>query len=134
MFNLIMLFPKSEDFFGDLLAKEDSFKFPEIQLKDEKDKIRLFADMPGYTKDNIDVEVIGNLLSISAENRDKKEKRKKDSYSYQESYHSFHRTFDLGDKVDAKNGSVDYKDGKLEVELPKIKKSKKEKDAKLKVK
>ncbi|GAA4354473.1 Hsp20/alpha crystallin family protein [Variovorax defluvii] len=79
------------------------------------------ADIPGVKKEDINVSVNGNVVSISAETKSEKEtKGNGDKILRSERYYgSVARTFSLGQDVD--DGKVDakYVDGVLTLELPK---------------
>ena len=79
------------------------------------------ADIPGVTKDDIDVQVDGNLVSIRAEARTAKEERGDGDRVLRSERHygTVARTFSLGQDVDASRVQAKYADGVLSLELPK---------------
>ena len=89
-------------------------------VTDEGDAYKLTADLPGFKKDDIEINVEDGILTISAERSEETEKEdKKGRYLRRErTYGSYKRSFDLTD-VDDDNISAKYEDGVLTLELPK---------------
>lgn len=77
------------------------------------------AEIPGVKKEDINVQIDGNAVTISAEvKKDKEEKNER--YVRQERYYgAVSRTFSLGTDVDEKTAAAKYTDGVLELTLPK---------------
>ena len=102
-------------FFGS--ASPDIFK---TDVKDEGDHYLLEADLPGFEKKDIHLDIDGDVLRVSAERHSEHEdKDKKGKYvRCERSYGSYSREFDLSgiraDKIGAK-----YEDGVLKLTLPK---------------
>ena len=89
-------------------------------IVDRGDHYELRADLPGFRKEDINIELDDNCLSIQAERRfENEEKDKKGNYVRRErSYGSFSRSFDVsGIEVSAIKAS--YEDGVLKLVLPK---------------
>ncbi len=78
------------------------------------------ADIPGVKKEDIKVDVNGNVVSISAEVKEEKEQKEGARVIRSERYYgSMSRSFSLGQDVDDKAASAKYTDGVLELTLPK---------------
>ena len=100
-------------FFGD--AELGNFG---TDIIDKGDSYCLQADLPGFKKEDIHVDVDGNRLTISAE-RNNEDKEEQDGYIRRErSYGSYCRTFDISEVV-ADEITADYTDGVLTLNLPK---------------
>jgi HSP20 family protein len=103
------------------------FAFPgeaEVQMKiDVKEDDKSFtiqADIPGVKKEDIQVDVDGGQVSLRAEVRHEKEEKKGEKVRYSErSYGMVSRSFTLPVDVDAKGARAEYKDGVLNLTLPK---------------
>jgi len=111
-------FPVFEEFakFEDLTPKVDMF--------DSKNELVVKMEVPGIDKKNINISISDGMLNVQGEVK-KEEETKKDDYYYSErSYGSFSRRLRL--PVDVKEDLVKatYKDGVLEIKLPKTAKSK----------
>lgn len=99
--------------------KGETFWAPAVDIADEKDHIIVKADIPGMTKDQIEVSVHNDVLTIKGEKRQEKETKEKDYVRTERFYGSFHRSFSLPTQVDSQNVKATYKDGVLEIVLPK---------------
>src|SRR5437867_105434 len=92
---------------------------PEVDIIDEKDLIRVKADLPGLKKEEIEVDLEDDVLTIKGEKREENETREKDLIRSERYYGSFHRSFTLPSSVDAARVNANYRDGVLEITLPK---------------
>ena len=99
-----------------------------IDITDEGDSYKLTADLPGFSKDDIKIDIDGKTLTLSAERHSEfEEKDKKGKYIRAErSYGSFSRSFNL-EGVKADDITASYENGILTLELPKEEKEKSEK-------
>lgn len=78
------------------------------------------AEMPGIKREDINVSIEGNQVSISAESKREKEVRNGDRVLRTERYYGkVYRSFALAQDVDEQNASAKYVDGVLELTLPK---------------
>lgn len=92
---------------------------PLVDIVDEKDQIRVRADIPGMKREDIEVNLENDMLTIRGEKREEKETKDKDMVRSERYYGSFHRTFGLPVSVDASKVNASYKEGVLEIILPK---------------
>ncbi len=106
-----------ESFFG----ADKQFAPCRTDIIDQGDKYLLKADMPGFCKEDIKINVQGDELCISAERKENKDdKDQKGNYIRRERrYDALSRSFGL-DGIDAGKISASYENGVLQVELPKI--------------
>lgn len=82
------------------------------------------ADFPGVKKEDIQIDVHDGTFTLKAEKKFE-EKESKDNYlRVERAYGSFMRSFQLPKNVDAEKIKAEYKDGVLEVTLPKIEEAK----------
>lgn len=102
-------------FFG--TDRISSFK---TDIKDNGNEYLLEADLPGFKKEDIDVNLENNYLTIKAERKvENEEKDKKGRYiRCERSYGSFVRSFDVSD-VDTDKITASYEDGVLKLNMPK---------------
>lgn len=102
-------------FFGN--GTLDAFK---TDIKDEGDHYELEADLPGFEKKDIQLDVNGDILTVRAERHSEhEEKDKKEKYMRCErSYGCYSRDFDVSN-VDADNIKAKYENGVLKLTLPK---------------
>lgn len=109
--------------------KSFSLKNP-IDIRDNGDKYVVEADLPGFDKKDINIDISDGILSISA-HKEKEEDLKDKSYVLKERFSSsFTRSISLNDEVDQSNVSANYKNGVLELSIPKKQKTK---DKKIKI-
>ena len=118
-----------EDFFGDFgkgffvrplaMPAEAELKM-KIDVKEDDKAYTVKADIPGVKKEDIKVDVDGDLVTVSAETKAEKEEKKDEKVIYSErSYGAVSRSFTLPTDVDAKGAKAEYKDGVLNLVLPK---------------
>jgi len=92
---------------------------PAIDMLDRKDEIVLHADLPGLDQKDIDVSVENGVLTIRGQRQEERE-AKEDDYYYSERWiGSFSRTVTLPPGVDTDKIRATYKNGVLEVHIPK---------------
>ncbi len=92
---------------------------PMVDTYEKDDAIVVNAELPGVNKEDISVDVKNNILTISGE-RKHEEDVNEDSYFRRERFYGkFQRSFTLPDNVDSEKVDAAYKDGVLEVKIPK---------------
>lgn len=93
-------------------------------IHDNGDAYLLEADLPGFEKENIHIDIKNGLMTISAERHTNSEKKDKDNnvICSERSYGSFTRSFNLTG-IDEDSISAEYKDGVLSVTMPKKEKT-----------
>jgi len=94
---------------------------PPVDLYDQADKVVVRADLPGMQKENIEVSVIRNTLTIRGEKTEEKSEGKSRT---ERTFGSFSRSLALPTPVDGEKVTATYRDGVLEVILPKTQESK----------
>jgi HSP20 family protein len=92
---------------------------PDVDIKETDKDIQLRADLPGMKKEDIDISVNEDQLVIKGERKFEKEEKDKDFVRVERSYGSFYRSFNIGVPVKSDQIKASYKDGVLEVVLPK---------------
>lgn len=91
-----------------------------VDISEEKENIVIKADVPGMEQKDISVNVENGLLTISGERKFEDEKRRDNYHRVERVYGRFSRSFQLSNAADAKNISASYKNGVLEVTVPKL--------------
>ena len=93
-----------------------------VDVEDADDRYVVKADMPGVAKDDIRVDVDGNMVSISAEVRREKKDEKEGKVLRSERYYGMMtRSFTLPVDVEFAKAEAKYSDGVLRLTLPKMK-------------
>lgn len=91
-----------------------------IDVKEDDKSYTVKAEVPGVKKEDIQVDVEGPRVSIRAEVKQEKEEKKGEKTVYSErSYGMASRSFQLPVEIDAQNVKAEYKDGMLNLVLPK---------------
>ena len=105
---------------------EPSFKgrMPKVDVIDRESEIVIHAELPGVNKDDLDVSMNENAISIRATTKHEEKEEKGEYFRREMSRGEFQRTIPLPVNVDAENAKASFKDGIMELTLPKVKKTK----------
>lgn len=98
---------------------------PTVDVFEEGDDVVVKAELPGMGKEDIDVKVTDGLITISGEKKKEEKVEKKNYYRMERSYGSFTRTLRLPTEVQTEKATAKFKDGVLEVRIPKTEEAKK---------
>jgi len=91
-----------------------------VDVEEDDKSYKVKAEIPGLRKEDINVQVDGNVVSISAESKREKEVTQQGKVIRSERYYgSLFRSFSLGQDVDQAGVNAKYTDGILELTLPK---------------
>ena len=105
---------------------------PAIEISEDKNDVLVKAELPGMKKEDLEINVEERLLTIRGEKK-KEEERKGEGYFYSErSYGAFERCIEIPRDVQSDKAHATFKDGVLEVRLPKTEEAKR-KEVKIKV-
>lgn len=131
-----------EDFFGRrtrpwwperwFRADELERRVPLVDVFEDKDEIVVKAEIPGMDKDNIEVNLTDHTLTIKGEKKKEEEIKEENYYRAERSYGSFIRTVELPAEVHTDKVKANFKNGVLEVRMPKTEAAK-AKEIKVKV-
>ena len=110
-----------ERFFNDSLYDntQDQVFIPEVDMLEDEKNYELHFAVPGFEKENFSLSVDDKILKVSGERKFKEEKSEKTFKSVQTSYGSFQRSFTLPDNVDHTKIEAHYKNGILQIIIPK---------------
>ncbi len=92
---------------------------PVVDIYDKTDSIVIHAELPGVSKENVSIEVKENVLTLKGERVDVKEVSEDKFYRRERSFGSFHRSFTLPSAINPDKIKATFKDGVLEIEIPK---------------
>lgn len=116
-------FADLDDMFRGLMLRPMRLEAPSPQIRidvSESDgAYTIQAEMPGVKKDEIRVDVDGNMVSISAETHREKEEKTDRVIRCERSCGAMSRSFTLPHEVDQSGAKAHYSDGVLELTLPK---------------
>ena len=97
---------------------------PALDVFEDKDDVVIKAELPGIDKENIEVNLTDNMLTIKGEKKKEAEVKEENYYRCERSYGSFVRTFSLPDVIEEEKVKAEFKDGVLDLYLPKSEKAK----------
>ena len=95
-------------------------KLPRVDVIDRDEEIMVRAEVPGVDKDNLEVSLSDNTITIKGSTRHEEKEEKGNYYRCEISQGSFARTVALPADVDGSKAKASFKDGLLEVTLPKV--------------
>jgi HSP20 family protein len=91
---------------------------PRVEVRERNGQFQIRADLPGLSKDDVQVELNDQLLTIRGERKQEKEERR-EGYFYNEcSYGSFYRAIPLPEGVDTSKATAEFHNGVLEIAMP----------------
>lgn len=115
--NLFDLFDNFEKkFFGNTTANLPAFR---TDIRDQGDKFLLEAELPGFNKEDISLELKEGILTIKAEHKENQDQKDGDYIRRERRCGSFSRTFDVSG-IDENGITAAYNNGILELTLPKL--------------
>ncbi len=92
---------------------------PAVDIKEEKDRFVLHADLPGVQPEETDVSMENGVLTIKGEKKSEAITEKEGYKRVERTYGSFHRRFSLPDTANADEIVAKSKNGVLEIIIPK---------------
>ncbi|OGV96445.1 MAG: molecular chaperone [Nitrospinae bacterium RIFCSPLOWO2_02_FULL_39_110] len=97
---------------------------PAVDIYETQNDIVLKAELPGLTQKDINVEVRDNTLILKGEKKFEKEVKEENYHRIERSYGSFQRMFTLPDTIQQDKVKAKFKEGVLEIVMPKEEKAK----------
>jgi len=93
---------------------------PKVNTREGEDAYYIEVELPGIKKEEVDVKVDGNILTISGERTLRDEVKEEDYHKVESFYGKFSRSFTLPERVDVGNIQAQSENGLLEVVIPKL--------------
>ena len=97
---------------------------PTVDISETEGEYLIKAELPEVRKEDVKVTVENGVLTLQGERRQEKEEKGKRFHRVERSYGSFVRSFTLPESVDESSVKAEYKDGVLNLHLPKSEKVK----------
>jgi len=97
---------------------------PAVEVSDTKETVVVKAHVPGMSKDNIQVNITDDTLTLKGEMKEEEKKEDKNYYRQEFRYGAFTRTIHLPSAVQADKATAQLKDGVLEISMPKSEEAK----------
>jgi len=92
---------------------------PLVDISEDEKEYLIKAKSPEIKKEGLKINVQDDLLSVSGERKYEREEKNKKYHRVERAYGSFTRSFILPDDADGSRVKADYKDGMLQIHLPK---------------
>lgn len=92
---------------------------PKVDVVENAKAFEIHVAVPGMNKEDFQIDLKDNVLSISGERKFTKEQKDQNYHSMETQYGSFRRTFSLPENIDTANINAQYVNGILELTLPK---------------
>jgi HSP20 family protein len=113
------LFDNGSSFFGRVMT------VPAVNILENKEDYKVSLAVPGMKKEDFNIDVEGNMLSISCEKEENTEEKEEQFTRKEYNYTSFSRSFTLPEGVNKEKIEAKYEDGVLKLVLPKREEAKK---------
>ncbi|MBD3203309.1 Hsp20 family protein [Candidatus Woesearchaeota archaeon] len=113
-------------------VQEKRYRQPLTDVWETENQVIATVELPGVNKEDININVDDDMLEIKVEKKHEEKKEKKGMYRLERSYSGFYRSFALPGHVDPDRTKATYKNGVLEIKIPKLEKEK-DKSKKVKV-
>jgi HSP20 family protein len=92
---------------------------PSVDIYENKDQIVLEAELPGMKREDFDLSVENNVITLRGERHFEKKDETDNYHRVERAYGSFVRSFTLPNTVSSDGATADYRNGVLRVTLPK---------------
>jgi HSP20 family protein len=92
---------------------------PSVDIFEDKDRLVLEAELPGMKREDFEISVENNILTLRGERKFEKKAEGDNYHRVERSYGSFTRSFTLPQTVTADGATADFDNGVLRVSLPK---------------
>ena len=92
---------------------------PRMDIREHPDRITITAELPGLEKQGIDIQLVGDSLSISGERRREPPAPDERLHRAERPHGPFSRSFSIGIPLDTERASAKLRDGVLTLEIPK---------------
>lgn len=92
---------------------------PAVDIAENANSVVVKAELPGMTDKDIEVNILGDTLTIKGEKKREEEKKEQNYYRVERAHGSFQRSITLPSQVVADKAKASFKNGVLEIEIPK---------------
>ncbi len=103
---------------------EQAFEFaPRVDVIEREEEFLVRAEVPGVEKQDLELELVGQVLTLKGERKHEKTEEKGTYYRSEIARGSFMRSLQMPQNVDLEHTRAEFKDGVLEIHLPKSEKT-----------
>ena len=116
-----------EDFFSPdtrFFGEPVTSLMPLMNIEETKDAYRISIEVPGMEKDDIDIEVKDNVLTVSGEKKEEVKSEDSTFYRRERRFGKFSRSISLPNDINVDGIDAEYKNGVLTLTLPKTEEAK----------
>lgn len=105
--------------FGNTLSAEGGPPAPAMDFVEEPDHYKVTLDLPGFSKEELEVTILDGVLTVKGERKSENEEKKEGKVVRQERFRgSVARSMKLAKKVDSSKIEASYRNGVLELQIP----------------
>jgi HSP20 family protein len=90
-----------------------------VDVREDENEVIVHAELPGVKQEDIDIEVTGDTLTLRGERKFEETDKRKNYVRVERTYGSFQRAFSIGVPIENDKVTAGFKDGVLEIHLPK---------------
>jgi len=105
---------------GSIATEDGTLSYmPSFEVIERKDGYTVSADVPGVGKEDLDVSLTGNRLTVSGKRRQDIQEKGERFFAFERAYGAFSRSFTLPSDADAESLEAELADGVLNITVPK---------------
>jgi HSP20 family protein len=97
---------------------------PSVDMSETDNAVEVRMDLPGVKSDDIDIQISGNMLTVTGQRQEEKEEKGRTFHRVERRSGSFSRSITLPTTVNENEVAAEYRDGVLNITLPKTEQSK----------
>ena len=112
-------------FANPLNVKKNSIWRPAVEIKQNDKDYKIKVQLPGVNKDDIDIELDNDFMTITAEIEEEKEQNAEDEknavyHTCEFRYGKYQRTISFDEPIKASDAQAEYRNGVLKISIPKV--------------
>jgi HSP20 family protein len=108
-----------DDAFTRPLSGRDGWSVPAIDMYQTEDEVVVKATLPGFSPDDVQINVTGDMLTLRGETKHEEETQEKSWHIREHRFGRFERTIPLPVQVTADRANAEFENGMLTITLPK---------------
>jgi HSP20 family protein len=108
-----------DDAFTRPLSGRDGWSVPAIDMYQTEDEVVVKATLPGFSPDDVQINVTGDVLTLRGETKHEEETQEKSWHIREHRFGRFERTIPLPVQVTADRANAEFENGMLTITLPK---------------
>jgi len=101
--------------------KPECYFCPVVDIDEQEKHFSVYMELPGVKESDVNISIKDNILTIAGEKKTAEESDSKNYHHSERIFGKFKRSFRLDDLVDRDNISAEFKNGMLNITIPKIK-------------